>query len=64
MGQFRSAAGTALHYELRGDGPLAALLALAVAGPLLLLGYALLATRMRVPEVGEVVRPLLRRGRR
>jgi putative peptidoglycan lipid II flippase len=46
---------------LLGQGPLAALLALALAGPLLLAGYALLAARLRVPEVAEALDPLLRR---
>ena len=53
--------GAAGVEALLGRGPLSALAALAVAGPLLLVGYALLAARLRVPEVAEVASPLLRR---
>ena len=51
-----------------GDGPLGAAAALALGGAVLAGGYVLLARRLRVPEVDEVVRPVLarlslRRGR-
>ena len=51
-----------------GDGPLGAAAALALGGAVLAVGYVLLARRLRVPEVDEVVRPVLarlplRRGR-
>ncbi len=51
----------ALLEHLLGRGPLASLLVLAVSGPLLLGGYAVLAARLRVPEVADVAGPLLRR---
>ncbi len=44
-----------------GRGALASLLVLAVAGPVLLGGYAVCAARLRVPEVADAVAPLLRR---
>ncbi len=47
--------------RLLGRGPGAALLVLAVAGPLLAGGYALLAARLRVTEVAELAGPVLRR---
>jgi len=51
----------ALVGRAMGDGPLAAMVALVLAVPVLLAGYALLADRMRVPEVREAVAPVLRR---
>jgi putative peptidoglycan lipid II flippase len=48
---------------LLGTGPLSGLVALAVAGPVLLAGYAVLVGRMRVPEVAEALGPVLRRLR-
>jgi hypothetical protein len=50
--------------DLVGEGPLGAAVALAVAGPVLAVGYVLLTRRMRVSEVEEVAGPLLRRLRR
>ncbi|MCW2778984.1 MAG: integral rane protein MviN [Frankiales bacterium] len=47
--------------RLLGRGWGADLLALALAGPVLLVGYAATAARLRVPEVGEAVAPVLRR---
>lgn len=44
-----------------GEGPLGSAVALLTAGPVLALGYLLLARRMRVAEVAEVADPLLRR---
>jgi putative peptidoglycan lipid II flippase len=44
-----------------GPGPLASLAALALAGPVLVLGYAAAARRVRVPEVDEVAGPVLGR---
>lgn len=44
-----------------GDGPLGALIALLLGGAVLGMGYLLLARRMRVTEVDEVVAPILRR---
>jgi putative peptidoglycan lipid II flippase len=44
-----------------GRGPLGAGIALVLGGALLGAGYLLLASRLRVPEVGEVADPLLRR---
>jgi putative peptidoglycan lipid II flippase len=50
---------------LLGDGPLGALAGLVVAGGALALGYLLLSRWLRVPEVAEVVGPVLGRlGRR
>jgi putative peptidoglycan lipid II flippase len=46
-----------------GEGPLGAAAALAVAGPVLAVGYLLVTRRMRVVEVEEVTGPLLRRLR-
>jgi putative peptidoglycan lipid II flippase len=46
-----------------GDGPLGAGLALGVAGPVLAIGYLLLARRLRVGEVDEIAGPVLRRLR-
>ncbi len=46
-----------------GDGPLGAGLALVVAGPVLAIGYVLLARRLRVGEVDEIAGPVLRRLR-
>lgn len=46
-----------------GTGPAASLLALLVATPVLLAGYALVAARLRVPEVGEAAAPVLDRLR-
>jgi putative peptidoglycan lipid II flippase len=50
----------AVHRTL-GDGPLGAAVALVTAGPVLVLGYLLLARRMRVAELSEVAGPVLRR---
>lgn len=50
----------AVHRTL-GDGPLGAAVALATAGPVLVLSYLLLARRMRVAELSEVAGPVLRR---
>ena len=47
-----------------GRGPLGAGVALLLAGAVLAGGYVLLTRRMRVPEVGEVAGPVLRRLRR
>jgi putative peptidoglycan lipid II flippase len=44
-----------------GDGVLASALALALGGSVLAVGYVLAARRMRVREVDEVTRPVLRR---
>ncbi len=44
-----------------GRGPLGALVALVLAGSVLAIGYLLLTRRLRVPEVDEVARPVLRR---
>jgi putative peptidoglycan lipid II flippase len=44
-----------------GEGPLASLAALVAGGGVLGLGYLLLARRMRVGEVDEVLAPVLRR---
>ena len=49
---------------LVGEGPLGALVALAVAGPALAAVYVLLTRRLRVTEVEEVAGPVLRRLRR
>lgn len=46
---------------LLGRGPLAALVALVLAGPVLVAGYAVAAARLRVPDVAEVLAPVLRR---
>ena len=46
---------------LLGTGPLGALVAVVVGGAVLALGYVLLVRRMRVPEVEEVLAPVLRR---
>jgi putative peptidoglycan lipid II flippase len=51
---------TAVTAEL-GRGPLGALVALLLAGSVLAIGYVLLTRRLRVPEVAEVARPVLRR---
>ncbi len=50
-----------LAHELLGDGPLGAAAALALGGGALGAGYVLLTRRLRVPEVGEVAGPVLRR---
>ena len=47
--------------QLLGRGPGAALVALGVAGPVLAVGYALLAARLRVTEVAELAGPVVRR---
>lgn len=44
-----------------GRGPLGALVALVLGGALLAVGYVLATRRLRVPEVGEVAGPVLRR---
>jgi ABC-type Fe3+ transport system permease subunit len=49
--------------RLVGRGFLGALLALVIATPVLLGGYAVVAARLRVPEVGEAVAPVLARLR-
>ena len=51
----------ALVARLLGTGPLAAAVALLLAGGVLLGGYLLLVSRMRVPEVSQALRPLLGR---
>ena len=53
-------------HRVVGDGPLAAAVSLVLAGGTLAGGYVLLAGRLRVPEVAEVVGPVLARlpGRR
>ena len=48
----------ALVARLLGTGPLGAAVTLLIAGGALLGGYLLLVTRMRVPEVGQALRPL------
>jgi putative peptidoglycan lipid II flippase len=61
-----AAAGALVAHLVRGqlgEGPLAALAALASGGAVLGLGYLLLARRMRLTEVDEVLGPLLRRLR-
>lgn len=50
-----------LATRLVGDGPLGAAVALAVGGAVLGAAYLLLARRLRVPEVDEVVGPVLRK---
>jgi putative peptidoglycan lipid II flippase len=57
------AAAAGVH-ALLGDGTLPSLVALAVGGALLGLGYLLAARRLRVAEVEEAVGPVLRRLRR
>ncbi len=47
--------------RLVGRGPLGAGLALLAGGALLGVGYVLMTRRLRVPEVGEVAGPVLRR---
>jgi putative peptidoglycan lipid II flippase len=47
-----------------GDGPLAGLVTLLLAGPLLAGAYLLLVQRLRVPEVAEAVAPIAARLRR
>lgn len=47
--------------RLVGRGPLGSAVALALAGAVLVVGYVLLARRLRVPEVAEVAGPVLRR---
>jgi len=51
---------TGVH-RLAGEGPLAAALALAIGGAALGAGYVLLARRLRVREVEQVIGPLLAR---
>ena len=53
----------ALVGRLVEEPHVAALLTLALAGPLLLGGYAAIATRLGVAEVGDAIRPVLRRLR-
>ena len=57
------AAASGVH-ALLGDGALPSLVALAVGGALLGVGYLLAARRLRVAEVEEAVGPVLRRLRR
>lgn len=47
--------------RLTDPGPLTSLAVLAVAGPVLVLGYVAAARRVRVPEVDEVAGPVLAR---
>ena len=51
----------ALVARLLGTGPLGAAVTLALAGAVLLTGYLLLVSRMRVPEVQQALRPVLAR---
>jgi putative peptidoglycan lipid II flippase len=44
-----------------GDGPAASLAALVAGGAVLALGYLLVARRMRLTELDEVLGPVLRR---
>ena len=54
-------AAGALVARLLGTGPLGAGVTLLVGGSLLLAGYLLLVSRMRVPEVQQALRPVLAR---
>jgi len=51
----------ALVARLLGEGPLGAAVTLVTAGAVLLGGYLVLVTRMRVPEVQQALRPVLAR---